>query len=112
VFATEYHYLWMQGRRVSSEDVLDSPLAVGVMTGPWWYLKTIDGDELYHTGRDPDQRRNLVVESSRHEKMARALADRHVGARWKVDRSGEPGSSERVLSPELREQLRDLGYAD
>jgi len=106
--AMDYQYTWRDGRRVSSEDVLQRPLAAGVVTGPWWYVRSVDGEELYDMEHDAEQRVNLALDDPRYTSLRELLAAKYTAD---LERPDTTGSEAGEPSPELKERLRALGYA-
>jgi len=104
----DYQYTWRDGRRVSSEDVLQRPLAAGVVTGPWWYVRSVDGEELYDMEHDAEQRVNLALDDPRYTSLRELLAAKYTAD---LERPDTTGSEAGEPSPELKERLRALGYA-
>ncbi len=103
----------MEGRR---KDSLDSYLETfyprenhgwseltGLVSGEWKYIEA-PRPELYHLGRDPDEKNNLIAaETATAETMKEALEE-------KIRRAAGESSGARELTAEEREKLRSLGY--
>ncbi len=78
--------------------------------GPWKYIHSSDGNhELYDLNADPREQRNLVEEEAA---VARRLQSRVRAINPAVDAGGPGREGNQVdeLPPELREQMRALGY--
>jgi len=100
LFALEHAFLWTAGGRIEAPEVQAHPLAVTVIRGPDWYIRSATGEGLYDMARDPRQRDNLITRASPTELRARADA-----------RSGLTAPAAPVsVDARLDDRLRALGY--
>ena len=65
LYAMEHYYVWNEGRRTESPEAQQSPLAVAVLSGSDWYIRTESSEELYDMASDPEQRTDLSSSSER-----------------------------------------------
>ncbi|MFQ5699617.1 MAG: sulfatase [Myxococcota bacterium] len=89
---------------------LDPSRRIASIRGSRWKLivyPASEGDrlELYDLSEDPGETHNVAEDHPRVRDAYRAELER-----WQESGSGASGT--RLLSPELHEQLRELGYAD
>jgi arylsulfatase A-like enzyme len=103
LFAVEHHSSWWGDTRTKAASLRSRPLAVAVIEGDRWYLRSPRGEEVYDLESDPRQERDQSAERSDLDAL-RALA-----ARRDVDRAESPRVE---TSAELVERLRALGYAE
>ncbi|MBI3932735.1 MAG: sulfatase [Acidobacteria bacterium] len=100
LFAMEHSFFWSPAGRYESRPPRETPLALAVVTGERWFIRSQEGEELYDTLADSTQRVPLG------EDPARRVLARLADERGRV-RSPE---GEVVLDEELSEQMRALGY--
>jgi len=76
----------------------------------WKYIRREedDSEELFHLPEDPRERENLIEERSDAAEELRAAVDEHAR---RVDATGED-LGDVQMDEEVKEQLRDLGYAE
>lgn len=102
LFATEYAYRWVDGKREYAPG--DRPISLAVIRKGLWYVSSPSGEELYSMADDPLQRNNLAPT---HE----ALGDLRLLAAAAAEWSG-PAADPAPMDEELLEHLRSLGYVD
>jgi arylsulfatase A-like enzyme len=108
LFAMDHYHAWRGGRRLDSPSVQPRPLSLAVVTDRLWYLTGPNGEELYATAGDPEQRRNLL-DASRAGPRARLERLRAAAGSRLRDRPATPRVD---LDSELEGELRSLGYVE
>jgi choline-sulfatase len=108
LYAMEYYYAWREGERWRAPAVLARPLLIAAVRNRLWYVRSARGEELYDTGADPEQARNLL------DRRARARAAGLEGLRAATDARlrDRPETPPVGDDRELRRELRALGYAE
>jgi arylsulfatase A-like enzyme len=101
-FAMEHYYTWEKGERRVTAEVRQAPSSLAVIAGGRWLIRGPDGEELYDTHADVDQRLSLGPDASR-EPLGRLASDRL--------RQRKPEEASQ-LDEALEEQLRSLGYIE
>jgi arylsulfatase A-like enzyme len=102
VAAEEHYYLWRDGHRHSARDVQERPLAVSVLQGPWWYLRTRRSEEVFVLSDGGQRDRDAARRSAPLSALRRA-------ARPWVENRATP-TAPRDEDPELDARLESLGY--
>jgi choline-sulfatase len=105
ILAMEHYYAWTGAGRQSVAEIQARPMAIAVLEHGLWYIAGQGGEELYDSGRDPQQTHSLLPGASGPE-LERL---RGAAAKRLRDRPQTPVVDE---TPELRESLRALGYAE
>lgn len=103
LFAVEHHSTWWGDARTKVASLRARPLAVAVIDGDRWYVRSGDREEVYDVAADPRQERDLGAEAPGADAL-RALA-----ARRDVERAESPRVE---TTAELVERLRALGYVE
>jgi len=91
----------------------NDPLPKSVRSGPWKYVFApyLGLEELYHVGRDPLERRNLLIRPNPTTEARRAELSGELQD-WLRARHPRPSQFNQEQLREVERRLRELGYAE
>ena len=103
-YAMDPEFIWRDGKRLTRPE--PGLIAVAVMEPGAWYVRDAAGEHLYDMKHDPRQREDLarIKPEGELDRYRAHMAGRRAQAAREAERS-DP-------DPELREELRALGYSD
>jgi arylsulfatase A-like enzyme len=104
LFAHEYNFVWLEGRRAQVDNPVPTPEAIAVIAGDDWYIDYVRRpDELFSIAADPEQRSNRLSDLATFRAMHNLAAQRR---RYRPPTTLAPAAASRT------DRMRELGYVD